>query len=230
VTITRSLDVEQALWKLNDAELAHAPKRLHLAGDPTLLKCAPCVSVVGSRRATVQGIDRACGIASALAARGVIVVSGLAEGIDTAAHVAAMDAGGRTIAVLGTPLDVCYPASNRALLARIVEAHLAISQFESGARPGPKGFPLRNRTMALISDVTIVVEAKDDSGSLHQAWEALRLGRRLFLAASLFEDRSLTFPRELAHYGAEALTRDAFAALFEQLPVIPRDEPAEIPF
>lgn len=188
------------------------------------------MSVVGSRQATREGLDRARGIAAALATRGVIVVSGLAEGIDTSAHVAAIESGGRTIAVLGTPLDVCYPASNRDLLSRIVDEHLALSQFESGARPGPKGFPLRNRTMALISDVTIVVEAKDGSGSLHQAWEALRLGRRLFLAASLFEDASLQFPRELVHYGAETLTRAAFAALFEELPLIPRDEPAEIPF
>ncbi len=131
-----------------------------------------------------------------------IVVSGLAEGIDTAAHTTAIEEGGRTIAVLGTPLNRVYPRSNLELLEIIKCYHLAISEFPIGQITAPQHFVFRNRTMALISNATIIVEAKDDSGSLHQGWEALRLGRPLFIWKSILDDQSLRVPKQMLEYGA----------------------------
>ena len=102
----------------------------------------------------------------------MIVVSGLACGIDTAAHTAAIESGGKTIAVLGTPLDDTYPQENQALQSLIMAQHLAVSQFAPGAGTQPKNFPVRNRTMALLTDATVIVEAGEKSGTVHQGWEA----------------------------------------------------------
>ena len=221
---------EDVLWPFNEAEQKHAPRELFLAGDRDLLRSGPTVSIVGSRKATPQGIARAQKLARLLVARGVIVVSGLAEGIDTAAHRATIDAGGRTIAVLGTPLDQCFPAKNRALQQQIARDHLAISQFPSGTKVGRHTFPICNKTMALISDATVIIEAADGSGTLHQGWEAIRLARPLFLAKSLVDDASLEFARKFRDYGAEILTDETFDDLVRLLPIGRREVPDEIPF
>ena len=101
------------------------------------------------------------------------------------AHTAALDEGGHTIAVLGTPLDQVYPKVNAGLQRRIAERDLLVSQFPSGMKVTPKNFPIRSRTMALLSDATVIVEAGERSGTLHQGWEALRLGRLPFLMESV---------------------------------------------
>jgi DNA processing protein len=132
--------------------------------------------------------------------------------------VSAIAAGGRTIAVLGTPLADAYPAKNRALQQRIMREHLAVSQFAPGVPTRPANFPIRNRTMALLSDATIIVEASEKSGSLHQGWEALRLGRPLFVLRSQFDDPELLWPRELERYGAQPLDLNDLEALVEALP------------
>lgn len=221
---------EDLLWPFNEAEQRHAPRELFVAGDRDLLRAGPTVSIVGSRKATPMGLARAKKLARLLVDRGVIVVSGLAAGVDTAAHRAAIDSGGRTIAVLGTPLDQCFPASNRALLQEIIQDHLAVSQFPSGTKVGRHTFPIRNKTMALISDATVIVEAGDGSGTIHQGWEAIRLGRPLFLAKSLFDDGNLEFPRKLAEYGAAVLTDESLEDLIRLLPHGRREVPDEIPF
>jgi DNA processing protein len=221
---------EELLRPLNEAEQKHAPKDLFVAGDRSLLRSGPAVAIVGSREASPAGLARADKLARLLVKHGVIVMSGLAEGIDTAAHLGAMKHGGRTIAVLGTPLDQCFPAKNRGLQSDIMRDHLAVTQFASGTKVGKHTFPMRNRTMALLSDATVIIEAKDSSGSLHQGWEAIRLGRPLFLAKSLFDDAALEFPREFERYGAEVLTDETLAALIEQLPQGPRGTVIPIPF
>jgi DNA processing protein len=160
----------------------------------------------------------------------VIVVSGLAAGIDTAAHETAIECGGRTIAVLGTPLDECFPAQNAHLQERIQREHLAVSQFAPGTTVGKHTFPMRNRTMALIADATVIIEATDKSGTINQGWEALRLGRPLWIAASMFEHQGVTFPEKLGVYGAEALTDETLPQLLSLLPKGRRDAPAELPF
>jgi DNA processing protein len=203
---------------LNDIEEKDAPRSLFVAGDDTVLRDAPAVSVVGARDASTRGVDVARRMATWLARHAIVVVSGLADGIDTAAHSAAITVLGRTVAVLGTPLSDCYPATNRALQQRIMREHLAISQFPPGRRAQPGNFPRRNKTMALLSDATVIIEARDKSGSLHQAWEALRLGRPLFIMQSQRADPTLAWPRELERYGAQVLDADQWDALLDALP------------
>lgn len=195
-----------ALGPLNANEEHNAPRELFLAGDASLLRRRPKVSIVGSRNATPEGIRRAARLARILAENGVVVVSGLAKGIDTAAHRAAMEAGGSTIAVIGTPLDKVYPRENASLQREIAEKHLVVSQFAPGTRTFPSSFPARNRTMALIVDASVIVEAGDTSGSLSQGWEALRLARDLFFMKSILEERpKLEWPRRMMEYGAQIL-------------------------
>ncbi len=219
---------EELLWPLNEAERKHAPPRLFVAGDRDLLRAACCVAIVGSRKASRDGLARSARLAKLLVEHGSIVVSGLAEGIDTAAHTAAIEHGGGTIAVLGTPLDECFPAKNRALQERIARDHLVVSQFAPGTKVGPHTFPMRNRTMALVANTAVIVEASDESGSINLGWEALRLGRPLWIAASLFANKKLQFPAQLAHYGAQELSDAGLTAFFEQLPP-GRRPPAELP-
>src|SRR5712691_6096633 len=196
------LTPEELLGPLNDVEKKYAPARLHVAGEPRWPLPRPRVAIVGSRMASLEGLETAAGIAKALAKKGVIVVSGLADGIDTAAHTGAIENGGRTIAVLGTPLDRAYPAKNYRLQETIMRDHWAISQFPTGYPTRPKDFVLRNRSVALISNASVIVEAGDSSGSLAQGWEALRLGRPLYLWKSIMENRSLVWPKEMMKYGA----------------------------
>jgi DNA processing protein len=201
-----TLTTEQLLGPLNEVEGKFAPKQLFTAGPMEIPLPRPRVAIVGSRKASSKGLDTATDIAQTLSKRGVIIVSGLAEGIDTAAHRATIQEGGHTVAVLGTPLDRVYPRKNTNLQQEIMTNHLAISQFPIGHSTQPKDFVLRNRTMALISNASIIVEAGETSGSLHQGWEALRLGRPLFIWKSIINDSSLNWPKRMMRYGALELT------------------------
>jgi len=212
------LTAEELLGPLNEVENKHAPKTLYAAGDVAMLRQAARVSIVGSRKASDDGVRRARKLSGLLAGRGVVVVSGLAEGIDTAAHTAALHANGKTVAVIGTPLDQSYPKSNAALQERLMQEQLVLSQFPSGMPVQKGNFPIRNRTMALISDATVIIEASNTSGSLSQGWEALRLGRPLFIAKSIVEDNSLTWPEKMQQYGARILSDDTVDELFALLP------------
>lgn len=215
----REISPEQLLGPLNEVEQKNAPKTLFVAGDASILEEGARVSIVGARKSSPEGLKRAAKLASLLAHRGIVVVSGLAEGIDTAAHESAIKHGGRTIAVLGTPLDQVYPKKNAELQHTIIRDHLAVSQYPQGYPVQPKNFPLRNRTMALLSDATVIMEATDTSGSLHQGWEALRLGRLLFIAKSITENARLTWPEKMLHYGARILSDETIDEFFDLLPV-----------
>lgn len=143
------------------------------------------VAVVGTRTASDEGLAQARRLAGELAERGVTVISGMAAGIDTAAHTAALDAGGRTIAVMGTGIDRVYPAANRALSRRIAETGALVSQFWPGMPPRQQNFPLRNVVTSGIAVGTVVVEASHTSGAKMQARLALDHGKRVFLIESL---------------------------------------------
>lgn len=222
--------VEDLLGPLNEVEKKNAPSELFTVGDVSLLANGARVSIVGTRRASREGLRRAGRLARLLIERRIVVVSGLAEGIDTAAHRAAIDAGGRTIAILGTPLDTFYPAKNRSLQELIMREHLAVSQFPPGFSGGRKCFPMRNRTMALISEATVIVEAGEGSGTLHQGWEALRLGRPLFLMESVTKAPDLSWPAEMLGFGAEVLSDQTLEFFFETLPEASRGERTELAF
>lgn len=203
---------------LNAIEAKHAPSQLFVAGDMSLLTSGKRVSVVGSRKVSEAGAKRTRSLVKALVEHDFIVVSGLAEGVDTIAHETAIAHGGKTVAVLGTGLDETYPASNRELLKKIVESHAAVSQFAVGSPPARKHFPMRNRTMALLTDATVIVEASEKSGTRHQGWEAIRLGRPLFLMESVASDKSLSWPSEMIAYGAESLSRENLQIVLENIP------------
>ena len=162
----------------------------------------------GTRNASPEGLSQAAKIAQHLVSAGFVVVSGLARGIDTAAHSAAIEAGGHTIAVLGTPVDQYSTAANRQLQETIGSDHLLVSQFVSGSRVSRYNFPVRNRTMALLSDATIIVEISGSSGTEHQGWEAIRLGRIVMLRQSVVDHESASWPQKMIEYGAVPLGRD----------------------
>lgn len=167
---------------------------VYIAGDANLLR-SPCVSIVGTREVTDEGWSRARRLARELAANGVVVMSGLARGVDTAALTGAIEAGGRVIGVIGTPLDRAYPAENAELQQEIYSNHLLLSPFAVGQRVYPSNFPTRNRVMAALSDATVIVEAKDTSGTIHQASECQQLGRWLFILRSVIDNPAVTWPK-----------------------------------
>lgn len=218
---------QELLGELNAHERKNAPPRLFLCGDAELLRGGHRVSVVGTREPTEAGVGRTKAIVDSLVARGIVVLSGLARGVDTVAHTHSIARGGRTIAVLGNPLDVFFPRENRDLQQQIARDHLVVSQFAPGTIGGEANFPRRNRTMALLSEATIIIEAGESSGTLHQGWEAIRLGRPLFLLESLVARSDLQWPKEMIEYGAEVLSRDN---LDEALDAIPWRGVGEIPF
>lgn len=164
------------------------------AGDIGLLS-QRCVSIVGTREASQDGTARANRLARELVQAGFTVVSGLARGIDTAALTSAIEHGGRTVAVIGTPLSKAYPAENAALQEMIWRDHLLLTPFREGATVFRANFPIRNRVMAAVSDATVIIEASDTSGTLHQAAECQQLGRWLFIAKSVVDDTNVNWPR-----------------------------------
>lgn len=160
-------------------QTADPPLLLYLEGRAELLS-APSVAVVGSRHPTAQGLDNARRLAHQLSQRGWTVVSGLAAGVDGAAHAGALEGEGSTVAVVGTGLDTVYPAGHRALAGRIVAHGLMVSEFALGMEPLPAHFPQRNRLIAGLSRGTLVVEAALRSGSLITARQAAEAGREVF--------------------------------------------------
>ncbi len=147
------------------------------------------VAVVGTRAASEAGIRRAQGMSKLLAERDVTVISGLARGIDTAAHRTAIDSGGRTIAVLGTGITKCYPAENRELAEEITLHGALVSQFWPTRSPGRDTFPRRNVVTSGLSQGTVVIEASSTSGAKMQARLALEHGKKVFLVRSLVTDQ-----------------------------------------
>jgi len=160
-------------------DIPNAPAALFVSGDPAQL-WSPQIAIVGARSATPSGLGNARAFARAFAMSGNVVTSGLAEGIDGAAHAAALDAGGTTIAVLGTGPDVVYPRQHRELAARIVAHGALVSEFAPGTAGKPENFPRRNRIIAGLSLGTLVVEAGLNSGSLITARLAAEQGREVF--------------------------------------------------
>ena len=144
---------------------------------------AGSVAMVGSRAADRQTVDAARALAAALADVGVSVVSGLARGVDTAAHRGALDAGGHTIAVFGAGIDVVFPPENRSLVEQVVRSGAVVSQFPPGARPSKTSFPTRNAVIAGLSAASVVVDAEERSGTRIEMEYSLEFGRPVLLWA-----------------------------------------------
>src|SRR5690606_19370185 len=138
-----------------------------------------------ARNVSALGAGRARKIARALSSAGVVVTSGLAKGVDIEAHRSTLASNGDTIAVIGTPLEKCYPIEHASEQEEIAANHLLISQFKCGTRTFPSDFPKRNRVMAALTDASVILESSDRSGTLHQAAECVKLGRWLFIMKSV---------------------------------------------
>ena len=167
--------------------LSHAScGTLHVAGDVSLLS-EPCVAIVGSRKASRGSLDIAAELAKALVAKRVVVLSGLAAGIDSVSQNAAICAGGRTVGVVGTPLDRAYPSSSAALQERIHREHLLVSPFGRGVTTAPWHFPVRDRVIARLALATVLVEADEKSGTRYVVEECIRQGKVVFARCGLLE-------------------------------------------
>lgn len=184
-------------------EIIDPPLALHVRGNRALLQ-RDAVAVVGSRRASPYAINAAKAIADPLARDAkLVVVSGLARGVDAAAHEAALDANGATIAVLGTGIDVVYPKSNRKLFRRIEEQGLIVSEFAPGTPPLAANFPTRNRIISGLSLGTVIIEATSRSGSLITARTAAEQGREVFAVPGSIFSRGSEGTHRLIQYGAK---------------------------
>lgn len=192
-----------------------SPPRLQVRGS-LQPSDALAIAIVGSRHATPYGLEVAETLAAELAARGVTIVSGLARGIDTAAHRGALGAGGRTLAVLGNGIDVVYPPENRDLTAAIEGQGAVISQFPRGTAPLAYNFPARNRTIAGLVLGVVVVEANERSGALITAGLAADLGREVFAVPGRVNSDVSRGPHGLLRDGA-ILVRD-WADVVQELP------------
>lgn len=191
--------------KLRDA--THPIELLYLEGNWDLAYNRS-VAVVGTRKPSPEALIRTRQIVRRLVEDGFTIVSGLAEGIDTAAHSEAIAISGQTVAVIGTPLGHVYPKANAALQRQIANEYLLISQVpvERYEAQNPRlnrlFFPERNKTMAAMTEATIIIEAGETSGTLVQAREALKQKRKLFILNNLFERDDLTWPHRLLNEGA----------------------------
>jgi DNA processing protein len=217
--------------RLRDAEVKRFGVRVHGAGDyPAKLRDAAhpvellyfqgwwdlvesrCIAVVGTRKPTPDGIARTRRLVKQLVKDDFTIVSGLATGVDTVAHETAIEEGGRTIAVIGTPLSHTYPRENAELQRRIANDFLVISQVpvcrweKQDYRKNRLFFPERNITMSALTEGTIIVEAGETSGTLIQARAALHQGRKLFILDNCFRNKSLTWPKRFAEKGAIRVT------------------------
>ena len=176
------------------------------------LTSSRCVAIVGTRRPSEDGVRRATAFTRSFVQNGFTVVSGLAQGVDTVAHETAIEAGGQTIAVLGTPITRCYPYENRALQQLIADDYLVISQvpivrYDRQTYQGNRlFFPERNVTMSALTEATVIVEAGETSGTLIQARHAIQQKRKLFILDSCFLDPKLTWPAKYLERGAIRVT------------------------
>ena len=203
MTVLRRRDLPPLLRAIHDP-----PPRLHLrgAGSPELL-VHPTAAIVGARACSPYGAQVARMLGRELAGAGVLVVSGLARGVDAEAHRGALETDGHTIAVLGCGIDRDYPAVHASLARSIAERSLLVSEYEPGVEPAPWRFPARNRIIAGLCAATIVVEAREKSGALITADFALEEGREVFAVPGEITSALSEGTNALLRLGATPLTR-----------------------
>lgn len=205
-------------------QIASPPAALFVVGDPSVL-WLPQIAIIGSRKATRGGLDNARLFARSLAQRGLIVTSGLALGVDGAAHTAALAAGGRSVAVAGCGPDLVYPARHRDLAQQLVEGGALVSEFAPGTPPLRHNFPRRNRLISGLATGVLVVEAAERSGSLITARHAMEQGREVFAIPGSIHNPMARGCHRLIREGArlveraEDIVEELAVALGEQIRV-----------
>lgn len=200
----RAVPFGSPLYPERLAALADAPACLFVRGEIAAF-AARAVAIVGSRAPTPYGVAVAERLAADLARAGVLVISGLARGIDAAAHRGALAAGGRTVAVQGCGPDRVYPAAHRALAEAIAGAGAVVSELPPGTAPLPLHFPLRNRVISALAEAIVVVEARERSGTLSTVGHALEQGRDVFAVPGPIDRPTSVGPNRLLRDGAFVL-------------------------
>ena len=209
-----NIEVGGPSWPERLTNIDCAPEELWLRGNKSLLSKIRVIAIVGSRSPTPYGLEQARLFAGTFAAAGVVVISGLARGIDAAAHIAALDAGGETIAVLGSSVDKPWPAGEVA--ARVLKEGLLLSEHPLGTDPRPHHFPLRNRLISGLSDAVVVIEAAARSGSLITAHWAADQGRDVFALPGRVDQPMSRGTHKLIREGASLVEdpREVLAELY----------------
>jgi DNA processing protein len=198
---------EDAHYPESLREIINPPPLLYVRG--TLLpEDQQALAIVGTRKATPHGRQTTHELSKRLAKQGVTIVSGLAQGIDTSAHMGALDGGGRTIAVFGNGVDRAYPQENRDLARRIIQQGAVISEFPIGTPPIGKNFPRRNRLISGLSMGVLVTEAPKGSGSLITATHALEQGRDVFAVPANIYNQASAGTNHLIQEGAKLVTNE----------------------
>jgi DNA processing protein len=228
--ITTHMSQNPHWWARTDAdyprlltEIPSAPGILYYSGQVAIAENqghVPTIAIVGTRAPSDYGKRWARKISTCLANNGFTVVSGMAQGIDTEAHSACLEAGGRTIAVVGTGVDVVYPPSNQSLAAEISRHSLIVSEYPAGTSPNRAHFPARNRIIAGLSRVTIVIEAPIKSGALITAYQANDFGRDVYILPGSIDNPNAIGCLELLTRGAQPIL--SLDRLLELLATIPQ--------
>jgi DNA processing protein len=211
-------------------QITDPPLVLYVCGDVSVLS-QHAVAVVGTRRPSAYGSSVAHRLASDLAQRGLVIVSGLARGIDSASHRGALEGGGKTVAVLGSGIDVIYPGENKSLAKKIMESGAMISEFPQGTGPTPQNFPIRNRIISGLALGVVIVEAAEYSGSLITARLALEQNREVFAVPGNITSAQSFGPNHLIKQGAKLV--DQWVDVIEEFPasirmqLMPPDETSQ---
>jgi DNA processing protein len=221
LALTRSIDRCRLLnWSEPEypqtlLQIYDPPVLLYVRGDAEVLN-RPSISIVGTRRPTLYGTQMAERLGREIAARGLVVVSGMARGIDAIGHQGAMAVNGRAIGVLGTGVDVCYPKENRKLYEKVLERGAIVSEFPLGTHPAPENFPVRNRIVAGMPLGVVVIEGAQYSGSLITARLAMEFGREVFGVPGNVTQPVSFAPNQLIKQGAKLVTNGE--DVIEELP------------
>lgn len=201
-------------------QIDDAPLVLYAFGDLRHLD-RPRIAVVGSRRPTVYGLQMAQGLASDLGEKGLCIVSGMARGIDAAAHRGCLERGGSTVAVLGSGIDIAYPPEHLQLKEQIAQSGIVVSEFPPGTVPSPHNFPIRNRIISGLSLGSLIIEAGERSGSLITARLALEQNREVFAVPGNITSAASYGPNFLIKQGAKLV--QSWKDVVEELPASIRD-------
>lgn len=215
------LDPASCLGPFDERLRALAPSVVYALGEVELLARGPRVAILGPRRPSVPAIKSAVWLVEELAADGVVLVSGLSEGLHMAVHGAALDCGARCIAVLATGHDVCFPKLVEYLQRTLAHKQLVLSSLPRPTMASRETFARRDALLALCADAAVVLEAQAGSGTLASARAMLRAGRALFLAPSIFEDPRQSWAGELLAQGARVMKQAS-----EVLDVLPERGPS----
>lgn len=211
-------------------QIPDPPEVLYYRGNTELFNDPFCVAVVGTRKASAYGISVTDKICTEIAERGIVIISGLARGIDAAAHKAALKAGGKTIAVLGDSLDKIYPPEHKSLAEEIVRKNgLVISEYPDGSQTYKSNFVARNRIIAGLSKASIIIEAPFGSGALITADFALDYNREVFAVPGPINAPNSAGPNNLIKQGARPLLSAAdILEIFNMLPLPPQTKALDL--